>query len=145
MAVETIDGTSISISADLPASFVASAYGTLSFTQVKEVTDIGTFGRTYQVVTHVPLDERAEQKFKGTYNDGALTLTLARDTADAGQTIVYTGLDTDDDYSFQITWQGGDLTYFTGKVVSDQQSGSSNTIRGGTVNVEINSGSIVNA
>lgn len=144
MAIQTIDGTSISISASTPATIDAAGYVALTYTQVKEVTDIGEFGRTYEVVTHTPLDTRADRKFKGTYNEGALTLTLARDMEDAGQTILYTALDSDDDHSFKITWQNGDITYFTGKAVSDKQSGSKNTMRGGTVNVEINSGSIVN-
>ena len=75
----------------------------LSYTEVGEITNFGDFGRVYNLVTHNPVGNRKTFKKKGSYNDGSLQLTVARDPSDAGQAIITTALDSDSAYGFKIT------------------------------------------
>lgn len=62
------------------------------------------------------------QKFKGSFNEGQKTLQLALDEDDAGQILLKAALNSDDDYSFQVEYQGGGIDYFQAKVVSWQKA-----------------------
>ena len=70
--------------------------------EVGEVTNLGDFGRKYTLVTHNPVGDRATYKFKGSYDDGALQLQMARVPDDAGQEVIVTALDSDDKYNFKV-------------------------------------------
>jgi len=138
--VFTSAGTTIGISAVLPATNTESGYEALTFTDVDEVVDLGEFGRVYSVVNHNPLGTRATVKRKGSFNDGAVTMQLARVPADAGQTILQTALDDDDDYAFKVTLQDGTVQYFSAQVISYTTNvGSVDQITGASVTLEINS------
>jgi hypothetical protein len=73
-----------------------------TYTEIKEVTSIGAFGRTYSEVTHTPLATRGVQKFKGSYNDGSLELEMADDSSDPGQALVQAALDDDFDHNIKV-------------------------------------------
>lgn len=117
MSVDTSAGTTLSVSASNPATFNEAGYGALSMTLVGEVTDLGEFGREYNLVTHNPLASRGTVKKKGSFNEGAITLQLGLDNADAGQAILQAARDSDNDYSFKIALQGGDIYYFQAQVM----------------------------
>ena len=121
MTVATSAGTTLDIIAGNPATYDAAGYGTLfggSPARVGEITDFGEFGREYALVTHNPVSTRGTQKFKGSFNEGTMSLSLGLDTDDAGQILMKTASTSDADYSFKVTTQNGDVYYFQAKVMS---------------------------
>jgi hypothetical protein len=118
MTVATSAGTTLAVSASTPATFNVAGYSALSFTNVGEITDLGEFGREYALVTHNPVGSRGTQKFKGSFNEGTMTLSLGLDTDDAGQIVMKAGALSDSNYSFEVTTQNGDIYYFQAKVMS---------------------------
>lgn len=134
MAVQTVAGTTIGISAAQPATFDATGYAALTFSNIGEITDGGEHGKTFAEVTHNPIDTRGTQKFKGSYNLGNKTLQLAIDDDDPGQIIVKTALESDDDFSFKVKYQDGSIDYFQAKVMSFAKAATSvDSIRSATV------------
>lgn len=136
--VFTSAGTTLGISAVLPATYTSTAFALLTFTDIGEITDMGEFGREYALVTHNPLGDRRTVKRKGSYNDGALTMSLGRVPSDAGQALLLTARDDDDSYAFVVTLQDGTKQYFSAQVMSYTTSvGSVDQITGASVMVEI--------
>lgn len=72
------------------------------WTEVGEIANYGAFGRVYQEIKVDSIGERGTRKLKGTYDDGNIALQLNRDPQDAGQALLITARDSDDDYSFKI-------------------------------------------
>lgn len=140
MAVMTSAGSTLGISASLPATFDAAGFNALTYTAVGEITDLGEFGAEYNLVTYTALGQRQTKKLKGSYNNGALQLQLGRDTTDAGQTLLRTALSSDNSYSFRVTLQNATRLQFTGKVMSYKTSvGSVDQITGAQSTIEIDS------
>ncbi len=127
MAVQTVAGASIALSATTPATFDASGYAAVFSASpgpavIGQITDAGQHGRMYNVVTHNPIGSRGTQKFKGSFNEGQKVLTVAVDEDDAGQTLAITALNSDSDYSFKVLYQDGAIDYFQAKVIGFQKS-----------------------
>ena len=136
-SVQTLVETTISVSASLPATYDAAGYGALTFTAVGQVTDWTAGGQVYNVVTSNPIAQRGTDKYKGTFNNGADTITVNRDDDDAGQLIILAALTDDADYAFEVTYQDGTIDYFTGKVVSfDTVAGGADSIVQKTISLE---------
>jgi hypothetical protein len=137
---QTVAGSSLKISAAKPATYDAAGFGALAFTTVGEVTDIGSLGKEYTLVTHNPVGDRKTYKFRGSYNNGALALKLAKALSDAGQAMLLAASESDTSYSFCITLQDGKKMYFTGMTMSFITNiGTVNNILGADVKVEIDS------
>lgn len=142
MTVATTAGTTFSVSASSPANFNQAGYEALTFTAVGEVTDLGEFGREYSLVTHNPIGSRGTQKFKGSFNEGAISVQLGLDTDDAGQVIMKAASASDSNYSFEVVTQNGDTYYFQGKVMSWKVGvGSVDQITTATAQIEITTSS----
>jgi hypothetical protein len=136
----TSAGTTIAISAALPATYNSTGFAALTYTSIGEITDAGEFGKEYNLVTHNPLADRKTYKRKGSYNNGSMTLQMGRVPDDAGQVLLLAAQDSDDSYSFKITLQDGTVNYFTGQVMSYRTSiGSVDTITSASVTVEVDS------
>jgi len=135
----TSAGTTIAIDVNAsPATYNDAGYGALGYTLISEITEAGEFGRQYNLVTHLRLDERRTVKRKGSFNDGQMTLQLARVASDAGQADLITALDSDLDSSFKVVLQDGTFLYFTAQVLSYTTNvGGTDQITGSTVVVEI--------
>jgi len=118
MAVRTSAGSTLAVSASTPATFDVAGYAALTFTTIGEITDLGEFGREYNLVTHNPVGSRGTVKLKGSYNEGQMSLQLGLDTDDAGQVIAKAGTLSDDNYSFELTTQNGDIYYFQAQIMS---------------------------
>jgi hypothetical protein len=116
--VRSSAGSTISIGAAQPATYTEAGYEALTLTPIGEVTDLGEFGRVYELITHNSLASRGTQKFKGSFNEGSVTIQLASVSGDAGQALAKTARDSDSDYSFVITTQNGDQYFFQAKVMS---------------------------
>lgn len=138
MSVNTSAGSFLRISAGVPATFNAAGYAALAYTIIGEITDFGEFGREYSLVTHNPVGNRSTQKFKGSFNEGSLTLQLALDTDDAGQILAKTAMLSDANFSFHLQTQNGDKYYCQGQVMSFKVGvGSVDQITTATIMVEI--------
>lgn len=111
MGSNTTAGSTLKISAGVPASFDGTGYAALSYTAVGEITDFGDFGRKYNVVKNNPVATRGTVKKKGSFDEGALALKLNLDTDDAGQVLCKTALNSDNNYAIKITTQNGDVYY----------------------------------
>lgn len=118
---------------------------------IGEITDMGSFGRTYQEVVAQSIDQRGDRKFKGSYNDGTMTLKVNRDPSDVGQAAAITARDSDADYNFKLLLNddetGGFATpttiTFKAKVMSyTLDLGGPNSIVQATIQLSIKSGSI---
>lgn len=140
----TSAGTTVSISATLPASLTKTAYAALTWTLIGEITDAGEIGRVYNEVTHQPLATRGIQKRKGSFNDGTMTLQMAYAPGDAGQVLIETALADDNAYSIKIALQNGSVVYAKARVMSAPVGiGNVDSITSQTVQLSIESGSIV--
>ncbi len=114
----TSAGTTISVSESAPESYDVTGFEALSFSEVGEVSDLGEFGREYSEVTFNPLGDRRTVKRKGSFNDGNITMTLARVPSDSGQAILQDALDNDDSFHFVVELQDGTRLYFAAQVMS---------------------------
>ena len=138
MAAETVAGLKVSISNSTPATFDVTGYGALTWILIGEITDGGSHGRTYAVVNHQPVATRGTRKYKGSFNEGTKTLALAIDTDDLGQIACSAALLSDNDYSFKIGAQGGDIDYMQAKVVAfPVTTGTVDSMRSGAITLEI--------
>jgi hypothetical protein len=140
MAVMTSAGSLVALSATLPATYDAAGFNALTYTLIGEVTDVSEFGREYALVTHTPLASRIAKKFKGSYNNGNITLQFGKDISNAGQVSLKTALGVDASYSFRVTLQDATKVYFTAKVMSMKTNlGGVDSITAGSATLEIDS------
>lgn len=138
MPVRSSAGTTLSMSAGIPATFNTAGYTALTWTAVGEVTDLGEFGREFNLITHNPLGSRGTVKLKGSFNEGSISVSLALDTDDAGQILAKAAALSDNDYSVKITTQNGDDYYMQVKVMSFKvQVGSVDSVTSATMTMEI--------
>lgn len=135
----TSAGTLVYIDVDSePATYNEAGFDALTWQAIGEIVEAGEFGRQYNLVTHLRLGERRTVKRKGSFNDGQMTLQLARVTADQGQADLITALDSDLNSSFRVVLQDGTELFFTGQVLSYTTNiGGTDQITGSTVVVEI--------
>lgn len=124
-SVFTVAGTTIGISAGTPATFDGTGYAALTYTNIGNIEDGGSHGRTYAEVTFNPIDTRGTQKFKGSFNEGNKSLSIGCNSDDAGMILLKTALTSDGDYSFKVTYQNLDVDYFRAKVMSLSKSTAS--------------------
>lgn len=142
MAVRTSAGTTLKVSAAAPATFNSTGYAALTFTAVGEITDLGEFGREFALVTHNPVGTRGTQKFKGSFNEGTMNLSLGLDTDDAGQVLMKAASLADTAYSFEVVTQNGDKYYFQAMVMSFKVGvGSVDSITTSSVTLELTTSS----
>jgi hypothetical protein len=142
MTVRSSAGTTIGLSSSQPATYNAAGYGALTFTTIGEVTDLGEFGREFNLITHNPIGSRGTVKLKGSFNEGSINMTVGLDTDDAGQILAKTASLSDDDYSFKITTQNGDDYYFQAKVMSFKVNvGSVDSVTTATIMLELTTNS----
>lgn len=136
--VRTSAGSFLLVSPTRPVTYDAAGFQALPWTEVAEITDLGEFGREYSQVTHAPLATRRTIKRRGGFNDGSITLPMARDAEDAGQALMAEALDSDDSYSYCIQVQDGSRFYFTAQCMSFKTSiGGVDSITGKTAQLEI--------
>jgi hypothetical protein len=135
----TSAGTLIAIAVDSePSPYNATQFALETWVLVGEISDAGDFGREYALVTFNPLADRRTVKRKGSYNDGQMTLQLARVPSDAGQADLIQALASDQNSGFRVTLQDGTKLYFTAQVLSYTTNvGTTDQITGATAMVEI--------
>lgn len=125
----TTAGTKMYVSATAPATQDVAGYDAIGdFSEVGEITDYGEIGRVYNEITHNPVGNRKTFKYKGSSNDGTMSLQLAQATkdanVDAGQAKLDTALNSDNDYYFKVEFNdnpdgtSNTILYFPAKVLS---------------------------
>lgn len=142
MAVQTSAGSTISITSTLPTTYDTTGWNALTgWTVVGEVTDIGEFGKEFNLVTHIPVGNRQVKKFKGSFNNGSIQLQMGRDSAaGSNQSALRAALVSDSSYSFKVTLQDLTKVFFTGKVMSYKTAvGSVDQITAASCTIEIDS------
>lgn len=123
-----------------PASQTLVALQAVSYTEVKEVVDIGEFGASYSLVTHNPLGDRITVKRKGSKNNGTLAVQMAYAPSDPGQTLLAAAVDSDSSYSYKVELQDGTEFLFTAQAMGYPiQVGGVDSITSSTCNIEIDS------
>ena len=111
MSVETTAGTSFSVCVAAPATYDLAGYGALAWTEAGEVTDLGAFGRIYQLITHKPIKTRGTKKIKGSFDEGKIPLQYGYDFDDGGQLIIDAAVLSDDPISVRVVSQSGKVFY----------------------------------
>lgn len=121
-------------------------------TEIGLIESIGEFGKVFDLVPFQGVATGRMYKFKGGYNQGQLTVTVAADLTDAGQAVMKTYADAQDQntYPFKLTINGADASfdtvYFGGKVMSFRfVMGAVNTIVKATIQIEINTDVFIGA
>lgn len=142
MAVITSTGITLSVAAEVPATFDDQGYDALSWEEVGEVTDLGEYGPNVEVVTHNPLNTGVTQKLPGFINYGSQTIALGWDVSDAGQSILSDAANdpaTAGEHSVKVEYSDGSIDYYSGRVFSYTKApGSANSVVGSNVTFEIN-------
>lgn len=133
----TSAGSSIAIG--LPAaSDTLAAFQAVSYTVINEITDLSSFGKVYNQVTHNPLATRQTIKRKGSYDNGTISLQMAYAPSDAGQTMLTAAVNSDDSYSYRVTLQDGTIFYFGAQAMSRTvEIGGVDSITASTCDLEI--------
>lgn len=116
--VYTAAGTQIAISATLPTAHDIAGFEALSFTNIGEVIDGGSGGKSFNMVDYSPLAEREVLSLKGSFTQGVRELQMGRDLIDAGQKLLVEALDSDLPVAFKITFSNGDVNYIIATVNS---------------------------
>ena len=134
----TSAGTTIGISAALPATYTQAEFTALTYTEIGEVSDLGEFGREYNVVKFNPLKDRRTVKRKGSFDDGTVQVQLAKAATDAGQILLKSAVNSDASHSVKIVLQDGTTFYFTAQVSSSTVNvGNVDQITSSTFKLEI--------
>ena len=136
--VQTTAGSTLAISADAPATFDAAGYAAVSYTTIGEITDLGELGREYNLVTHNPVGTRGTRKFKGSFSEGSMQLSMGLDDDDAGQIMARAASTSDSPYSFKLTYQDGTVRYFQALVMDFKEgAGGVDDITSATMTLEL--------
>lgn len=140
--VRTSAGTKLYIS-QAPIVALKTAYSVANFDtgvydEVGELTDLGSFGKKYNLVTFNSLGDRKTVKRAGSYNNGTLSLKMGDVVTNAGQMRLKTASDSDASYAFKVVTQSGSTYYFTGQVMGwTLEVGSVDQIMGLSADIEI--------
>lgn len=132
-------GTTVAISAGVPATYDAAGYAALTYTTIGEIKDAGQFGLKINKITHTPIDTGVVTKRKGSKDYGTMTLKVGRLTTNAGQALCITALaSASAEYAFKVTLQDGSIQYWSGQVFSfDTELGSVDSIVSASIMIEL--------
>ncbi len=134
--INTSAGTKVYIGPVTSASS-ASALSALAYVEVGKMGSMGEIGPQAQDVTFTPLDGSAVQHFKGSTDNGAIVLTMARDPLDAGQIALKAASSTKFEYAVKIVTPDAadsndiDTVYYArGPIMAGRTNiGDANTVR----------------
>ena len=112
----TAAGTTIAVSAALPATADASGYEALSYTNINLASEAGEVGPQDNLVTFTPLADPVVQKAQGSRNYGSQALNAAYETeTDAGVAILETAHAARANVSVKMTLPDGAVRYYQAK------------------------------
>jgi hypothetical protein len=142
MAYITYIGATVAVSAAVPATVDQAGFAALTYTAVGSITEWGEVGDSSEDVTETTLAGRTNHA-NGALDGGSVAFTILSNGTDAGQTILKTKNNTNDEVSVKITDPDGQITYFFGKVANlkDRQRTAS-TMKGQTGEFRVNSATV---
>lgn len=131
----TFAGTQIGISAGIPVTYDEAGFAALTYTDVGEISSApGDGGTVFEDVSYTVLAQRATKHLKGTSDQPEETMEIVVNRTDAGQALLKTALLSDEQYSFKVEYNNGEIDYFQALVTGNSGAGGdSNTIRMRTV------------
>lgn len=139
--VRTSAGTKLYISNPIVAldtTYDAATFAGGAYLEVGEITDLGSFGKKYNLVTFNSLGDRKTVKRRGSYNNGTLALKLGSSVTDNGQVRMQQASDSDSSYAFKVVTQSGSTYYFTAQCMGWMlEVGSVDQIMGASADLEI--------
>ena len=135
-------GTIVSVSSTAPATYDATGFAALTWSQCGELADLPAFGSEAALATHTPLKTGIVAKRRGSLNYGSVTLTMALSDADTGQAILQTkgsaAAGASASVSVKVALVNGDIQYFTAQVMSFKTNvGNADAITMAEVTLEI--------
>lgn len=134
----TSAGSRLYVSPAGPATYDQAAFALLTWTEIGELSEMGEFGRQYNLVTFNILGDRRTVKRKGSYNDGTISAQMARVPSDAGQVILTAAVNSDVSVGVKVVLQDGTVFYMTAQIMSYTTNiGNVDQITSATVNFEI--------
>ena len=106
-------GTTLSISASLPATYDAAGYAatTITYTAVGQVEDHGSHGVTANVTKFTPVDTNVVSKGKGAKDYGSKSIKIGNLASDAGQVIMKAASESTSRYSVKIAYSDTEVHY----------------------------------
>jgi hypothetical protein len=104
-------GSTLSISAGVPATFNAAGFAALTYTLVKDLTDIGVIGGDTSIINHNPVAENTTYKLKGSRDPGSLSLKGAYAPTDPGQILLKAADVSPNTYCIKMVLQNGTIFY----------------------------------
>lgn len=128
-SVISISGATLSLSASLPATYDATGYAALTFTEIGEVENFGNHGVSATITEFTPVKTAVVTKIKGTKNYGTMALTVGSIPTDAGQVLLEAAAESNNHYSAELTYPDGEIHYLDVLVAKKEyQDGSVNDV-----------------
>ena len=115
-------GSKVYLSAGVPATIDASGFGALTYTEVRELSDIGMIGPESAVITFNPVADNVTYKLKGSRNNGSLDLKGARAPTDPGQALLIAAENSVAPYAIKVVLQNGTFLYVQCLIMSYKTS-----------------------
>ncbi len=132
-------GTTFSIASGDPATWDDAGFEAQTYHLIGKIKNGGEFGKKFQLITNQYLSQRGEEKRKGTFNAGSISLQVDILKGSAGQDMCATALDVDADYSFRVVLQNGRTFYLRGLVTGFPVNvGGANDMTSSTITIELN-------
>lgn len=142
MPLITYIGGVIAVSAGAPATVDAAGFAGKTYSVVGKITEWGEVGDQSEDVTETTLAGRTYHA-NGALDGGSVPFTILIDGPDAGQTILKTANNSNDEVSVRITDPDGQIAYYHGKVASlRDRARNASTMKGMTGEFRVNSATV---
>lgn len=111
MTANSSTGSKVYISAAKPATYDATGYGAISWTEIGEITKVGEIGGERGVITHKALAGYVIKR-AGIPDPGSTTLEAAADSDNAGQALALSAYKSGKVHYFKVAeYESGDIHY----------------------------------
>lgn len=132
-------GTTLHLSASLPATYDVTAFDGITFTQIGGVLSVSEFGDTYSEAAYTLLETGRNIGTKGEVTGGTASTTYIPIAGDAGQDLLATAMGEDVDYSIKCVRSDGVIEYTIGRIFSNSPNAAEPTsVRQKTASIRIN-------
>ncbi len=148
MSQATLDGTTLAVSAGIPATYVQADYAGLTWTDDScSLTEVPALSRTWTAVTNNRICKTEQEDKKGSAKYDNVTFTLVKDDANPAQVILVAGEADKNVYAFKLTFPEGEIAYFSGQVgkFAYTDGGGLDTMNTKACEIFISAGSLVSA
>lgn len=113
-------GSSIYISAAMPATHDATGFAALTWTEIGNLIDAGSgFGKQTNTTNFEPLAKKEIEQIPTNFTSGSPQITYAYDLdgTDSGQAIMVAAAESEDYHSIKLVLSNGDVVYCKARVM----------------------------